>query len=239
MPSGERRLTATCTAWSGSGLLTGQSLPAARVVAPARSRSPNGLRRTGRAEEVRHRTGRARFPGALPRARRPRGARGTRRRRGRPHRERPPRHPSPPGTSPGRPPPRRTALPGARRHRQPADAVGRPRTADGRTHPALPRARTRRPAGGAGRRPGFPGRARIGRRPGLRPRRRPGLPAPARIRFPGRRGGRTRTWPRVSRTGRTRTRLPRSRVDRASTRLPLRRGPARSGAHGDRTRSAG
>ena len=37
---GAERLTATWIAWSGSGLLTGQSLPAARV-APERSSAPN------------------------------------------------------------------------------------------------------------------------------------------------------------------------------------------------------
>ncbi len=101
--------------------------------------------RRPRAARVRHRAGRARLPGALPRPRRPRRARGTRRRRGRPHRQRPHRHPPPPRPPPGRPPRRHRPLPRARRHRQHPAAVGRARTADGRADHPLPGRRTRRP----------------------------------------------------------------------------------------------
>ena len=102
------------------------------------------LRRPRRAAPVRHRTGRPRLPGPLPRPRRPRRARGTRRRRGGPHRERPHRHPAPPRPPPGRPPRRHPPVPRARRHGQHPAAVGRPRTADGRADHPLPRRRTRR-----------------------------------------------------------------------------------------------
>lgn len=86
------------------------------------------------------------LPGPLPRARRPCGARGPRRRGVRPHGQRVARHTPPPRASPGRPPARRPPVPCPGSERQPPDAVGRARTADGRTDPALPRRGTRRTA---------------------------------------------------------------------------------------------
>ena len=90
------------------------------------------------AARLRHRSRRARLPGALPRPRRPRGTRGARRGRGGPRRQRSQRPPAPPGPPPGRPSRRRPAVPGARRHGEHAAALGRARAADGRADHPVP-----------------------------------------------------------------------------------------------------
>ncbi len=89
------------------------------------------VRRSRAAEGRGDAAGRARVPGAFPRAGRPRGSRGPGCDRGRPDRERPERQPPPSGAHPDRASRRHPAVPPAGRRRERPALVGGARGADG------------------------------------------------------------------------------------------------------------
>ena len=106
----------------------------------ARDRQQRALDgRSGVVEGGRDASGRARFPGALPRPRRSRGSRGAGCDRGRRRHQRLQRSPPPSGAPADRAPRRPGSVPSARRARQRAAAVGGPRGADGRADDPVPR----------------------------------------------------------------------------------------------------